>query len=86
MCGFVGIRFLKISSMYFVLGVVLEMVMGIKELAYQVFPRLSSTKWANVHFWLQNVGLPIMLLGLIMFGLGNMSAFLQASSLSREAR
>lgn len=89
-----GIRLIKISSLYFVVGVVLGMVMGMANLfqftsthahvnllgwvsmtlfglIYHAFPSLTENILAKVHFWLHNIGLPIMLLGLVAFGLRN---------------
>ncbi len=89
-----GIRLIKISSLYFVIGVVLGMVMGMASLyqfisthahvnllgwvsmtlfglIYHAFPNLTENNLAKTHFWLHNIGLPIMLIGLIAFGLGN---------------
>ena len=47
--------------------------MGIIALAgiiYTLFPDLASTKLAKTHFWLHNITLPIMMLGLafIIYG------------------
>ncbi|PIC85284.1 cytochrome-c oxidase [Sporosarcina sp. P20a] len=87
-----GIKLIKISSLYFVIGVVLGMVMGMAGLyqfmsthahinllgwvsmtlfglIYHSFPSITKNILAKVHFWLHNIGLPIMLLGLIAFGL-----------------
>lgn len=89
-----GIRLIKISSLYYVIGVILGMVMGMAGLyqfisththinllgwvsmtlfglIYYVFPSLTKNKLAKIHFWLHNVGLPIMLIGLISFALRN---------------
>src|SRR5690625_5975332 len=38
-------------------------------LIYHSFPSLTQNILAKVHFWLHNIGLPIMLLGLVAFGL-----------------
>lgn len=87
-----GIRLIKISSLYFVVGVVLGMVMGMANsfqfisthahvnllgwssmtlfgLIYHSFPSITHNALAKVHFWLHNIGLPIMLLGLVCYAL-----------------
>ncbi|MVP00654.1 cytochrome-c oxidase [Paenibacillus lutrae] len=89
-----GIRFIKIASLYFVGGVILGIVMGMTDsfrytsthahinllgwvsmalfgLIYHVFPRSAIGKLATAHFWLHNIGLPLMLLGMIAFAAGN---------------
>ena len=78
-----GIRFLKISAVYFIIAVCLGLVMGIIHdfrfssvhahlnllgwvsmalfgLIYSIFPNAGETKLAKSHFWLHNIGLPIM--------------------------
>ncbi|MFB9860066.1 cytochrome-c oxidase [Salinicoccus siamensis] len=98
-----GIKLIKISSLYFVIGVVLGMVMGMAGLyqfvsthahvnllgwvsmtlfglIYQAFPNLTENILAKTHFWLHNIGLPIMLIGLIAFGLGNNALGIPAMS------
>jgi cbb3-type cytochrome oxidase subunit 1 len=83
----VGIRFIKIAAVYFVVGVCLGMYMsmthnytltsvhvhinllGWVSLAiigsiYHLFPNLANTKLAKTHFWLHNIALPIMMVGL----------------------
>lgn len=89
-----GIKLIKISSLYFVVGTILGMIMGMAELfqftsthahinllgwssmtlfglIYHAFPHLTANRLATVHFWTHNIGLPIMLLGLISFALRN---------------
>ncbi|MED4332180.1 hypothetical protein P9223_00510, partial [Geobacillus stearothermophilus] len=34
-------------------------------------PQAAATKWAKVHFWLHNIGLPVMMIGLIFVVYGN---------------
>ena len=88
-----GSRFIKISVVYFAIGVCLGLYMSIAhsyELAsvhvhinllgwvslalagiiYTLFPDLAATKLAKTHFWLHNITLPIMMLGLsfILYG------------------
>ena len=38
-------------------------------LIYHSFPSITHNKLAKVHFWLHNIGLPIMLLGLVCYAL-----------------
>ena len=82
-----GIRFIQISVVYFVIGVGLGLYMSIAHsfvlasvhvhinllgwvslalagLIYTLFPKLASTKLAKTHFWLHNISLPLMMLGL----------------------
>ncbi|MBM7607421.1 cbb3-type cytochrome oxidase subunit 1 [Lysinibacillus composti] len=78
-----GVRFIKIASVYFAIAVILGLVMGIIHnfafssvhahinllgwvsmalfgIIYCLFPNAGKTKLANTHFWLHNIGLPIM--------------------------
>ncbi|KAA9021791.1 cbb3-type cytochrome c oxidase subunit I [Niallia endozanthoxylica] len=78
-----GVRFLKIAAVYFLIAVVLGLVMGIIHnfsftsvhahlnllgwvsmalfgLIYCIFPKAGETKLAKTHFWLHNIGLPLM--------------------------
>ena len=82
-----GIRFIKISVVYFVIGVCMGMYMSMTEkfdltpvhvhinllgwvsmalagLVYVAFPGAAETTLAKVHFWLHNIALPIMMIGL----------------------
>ena len=82
-----GVRFLKISVVYFVIAIILGIYMGIIhefELApvhahlnllgwvsmalfgaiYHFYPKAGDTKLAKTHFWLHNLGVPIMQGGL----------------------
>lgn len=82
-----GIRFIKISVVYFTIGVLLGLYMSIVHnhllvgvhahinllgwvslaivgLIYVHFPHLATTKLAKIHFWLHNISLPIMMVGL----------------------
>ena len=88
-----GSRLIKISAVYFVIGVSLGLYMSIAHsyvlssvhvhinllgwvslalagIIYTLFPDLASTKLAKTHFWLHNITLPIMMLGLafIIYG------------------
>src|SRR3954463_15944446 len=88
-----GFRFIKISVVYFAIGVCLGLYMSIVHtstlssvhvhinslgwvslalagIIYTLFPDLASTKLAKTHFWLHNITLPIMMIGLafIIYG------------------
>jgi cbb3-type cytochrome oxidase subunit 1 len=45
--------------------------MALAGLIYTVFPAAGASKLAKVHFWLQNISLPIMMGALTMLLLGN---------------
>lgn len=78
-----GIRFIKIAGVYFLIAVLLGLTMGIIHnfafasvhahlnllgwvsmalfgIIYSLFPNAGMTKLAKTHFWLHNIGLPIM--------------------------
>lgn len=38
--------------------------MAVMGIIYRLYPQLQQNRWATVHFWLHNSGLPLMLLGL----------------------
>jgi cbb3-type cytochrome oxidase subunit 1 len=82
-----GIRLIKISVVYFAIGVCLGLYMSISHsftltpvhvhinllgwtaltlagILYHLFPQTASTKLAKTHFWLHNIGLPLMMGGL----------------------
>lgn len=84
-----GIKFIKISVCYFVIGVCLGMYMSMTEsfnftpvhvhinllgwtamtlagLIYVAFPNAASTGLAKIHFWLHNIALPVMMVGLTL--------------------
>src|SRR5690242_16192071 len=88
-----GKRFISIAAVYFSIGVLMGMTMGIIHyfrltsthahinllgwvstalfgLIYSVYPFAGQTKLAKVHFWLHNIGLPIMVIGLILESFG----------------
>jgi hypothetical protein len=79
--------FLKIASVYFTVGVLVGLVMGIIHdfrftsvhahinllgwvsmaifgLIYHFYPHAAKTKLAKAHFWLHNIGLPAMMIGI----------------------
>jgi cbb3-type cytochrome oxidase subunit 1 len=89
-----GIKLIKISVIYFMIGVCIGLYMSMVHdytltpvhvhinllgwtaltlagLIYHLFPAVSKTKLAKTHFWLHNVGLPLMMVGLFLFVLGN---------------
>ncbi|MEW9702189.1 cytochrome-c oxidase [Paenibacillus sp. SI8] len=35
-------------------------------LVYSVYQQAAETKLANIHFWLHNIGLPLMMIGLVL--------------------
>lgn len=78
-----GLRFLKIAVVYFMIAVILGLVMGIIHnftftpvhahlnllgwvsmaifgIIYCIFPSAAETKLAKAHFWLHNIGVPLM--------------------------
>ncbi|THE10297.1 cytochrome-c oxidase [Bacillus timonensis] len=90
----VGIRFLKMAALYFVIGVLIGMgmsmshsytltgvhvhinllgwaSMGLAGIVYYLFPQAGESKLGKIHFWLHNIGLPVMMIGLTMLLLGN---------------
>jgi cbb3-type cytochrome oxidase subunit 1 len=89
-----GARLIKISSVYFVIGVLLGMYMSMTEnpmlspvhahvnllgwaslalagLVYAVYPAAAETTLAKFHFWLHNIGLPVMMISLAFFLTGS---------------
>ena len=49
--------------------------MAITGLVYIVRPRCAESKLANLYFWLHNIGLPIMVIGLgLQYGYGSAQA------------
>jgi cbb3-type cytochrome oxidase subunit 1 len=93
-----GIRLLKISVVYFIIGVAMGYYMStahlytltgvhvhinllgwvslaIIGLIYVAFPKLAETASAKIHYWLHNIGLPIMMGALaIMLQTGKMTS------------
>jgi cbb3-type cytochrome oxidase subunit 1 len=89
-----GIRLIKISAVYFTIGVCLGLYMSISHsftlapvhvhinllgwtaltlagIIYHLFPQAAATKLAKTHFWIHNIGLPLMMIGLIFVVYGN---------------
>ncbi|WP_077621800.1 cytochrome-c oxidase [Sediminibacillus massiliensis] len=93
-----GVRLIKISVIYFVIGVIIGYVMSIVHdhtltgvhvhinllgwtaltlagIIYYLFPKLAANKLGLFHFWLHNLGLPIMMVSLTAMLLTNNTAF-----------
>ncbi|MGM9986129.1 MAG: cytochrome-c oxidase [Bacillaceae bacterium] len=73
---FIGVCFgfyMSIAENYTLTGVHVHVnllgwgVFGIVGLLYHAFPSLATTKLAKAHFWLHNIGLPIMMIGLAFY-------------------
>lgn len=87
--GNMGIRLIKISAIYFLIGVSLGYYMSIAHnytltgvhvhinllgwtaltlagIIYYLFPKLTTTKLGTFHFWLHNIGLPVMMVSLAL--------------------
>jgi cbb3-type cytochrome oxidase subunit 1 len=83
----VGKTFIKIATVYFSIGVLIGLTMGIIHdfrfaslhahvnllgwvstalfgIIYSIYPFAANTKLAKTHFWLHNIGFPIMMIGL----------------------
>ena len=83
-----GKTFIKIATVYFSIGVLVGMTMGIIHdfrftslhahvnllgwvstalfgVIYSIYPFAANTRLAKTHFWLHNIGLPIMMIGLL---------------------
>lgn len=92
-----GIRFIKISSIYFVIGVCMGMYMSmslnfalkgvhvhllllgwgsmmVAGILYHIFQEAGHSKLGKIHFWLLNIGLPIMMIALALEIYGNHAA------------
>ncbi|MEL3972538.1 cbb3-type cytochrome c oxidase subunit I [Rossellomorea oryzaecorticis] len=84
-----GIRLIKISVIYFMIGVLFGLYMSMTHdysftpvhvhinllgwtsltlagIIYHLFPSVSATRLAKAHFWLHNIGLSLMMIGLII--------------------
>jgi cbb3-type cytochrome oxidase subunit 1 len=84
-----GVRFIKIAGVYFLIAVLLGLTMGIIHnfsftsvhahlnllgwvsmaifgIIYVLFPKAGTTKLAITHFWLHNIGLPVMQVALFV--------------------
>ena len=88
-----GVRFIKVSVVYFLLGVILGIYMGFADMfqfssahthinllgwvslaitgiIYHFFKEAGENKLATVHFWLMMIGVPLLCVAMILFGLG----------------
>lgn len=84
-----GVRFIKISVIYFVIGVIIGMYMSMVHdytftgvhahvnllgwasgalagIIYFLFPQAGNSVLGKIHFWLYNIGLPVMMIGLAL--------------------
>lgn len=84
-----GIKLIKISAVYFALGVLLGLYMSMAQnyvytgvhahvnllgwaslalagIFYWLFPKAGNSIYGKIHFWLHNLGLPIMMISLFM--------------------
>lgn len=84
-----GVKLIKISVVYFVLGVLLGLYMSmamnysytgvhahmnllgwtsltLAGILYLMFPEAGQSLSGKIHFWLHNIGLPLMMIGLFM--------------------
>ncbi|MBM7572455.1 cytochrome-c oxidase [Aquibacillus albus] len=91
-----GIKFIKISVVYFVIGVFLGYYMSVSHaynltgvhvhinllgwtamtlagILYTLFPKAEISILGKLHFWLHNIGLPLMMIGLFFLVQGNTS-------------
>lgn len=90
-----GIRLIKISVVYFAIGVLLGYYMSVSHsydltpvhvhinllgwtaltlagIIYHLFPNISLNRLGTAHFWLHNIGLPVMMVSLaILVTTGN---------------
>lgn len=92
-----GINFLKIAVIYFLIGIGFGIFMSISHhfdyasvhahinllgwasfalagIIYHLFPTLADNAWGKIHFWLANIGLPIMMISLLVLIAGHKGA------------
>ncbi|MDQ0350278.1 cbb3-type cytochrome oxidase subunit 1 [Alkalibacillus filiformis] len=90
-----GIKLIKISVVYFVIGVLLGLYMSmtgqyiytsvhahinllgwtsmtLAGILYLIFPRAGMSPLGKVHFWMHNIALPVMMLGLFLVLAGHL--------------
>ena len=88
-----GKTFIKIAAVYFSIGVLVGMTMGMIHdfrltsthahinllgwvstalfgIIYSIYPFAANTKLAKTHFWLHNLGFPVMVIGLVLESFG----------------
>jgi cbb3-type cytochrome oxidase subunit 1 len=93
---FLGVRFIKVSTIYFIIGIGMGMFMSISHkfqyapahahinllgwtslaligIVYHFFPSVGNNLLAKISFWFYNIGLPIMMIGLVILESGNNS-------------
>ena len=98
-----GITMIKISSVYFAVGILLGYYMSsthsyllgpvhvhinllgwtsliLAGILYYLFPALAEGKAGKWHFWLHNIGLPIMMLSLSLVLVTENNAFLPGTA------
>ncbi|GLB60411.1 cbb3-type cytochrome c oxidase subunit I [Cytobacillus sp. NCCP-133] len=99
-----GITMIKISSVYFAVGVLLGYYMSsthsylltpvhvhinllgwtsltLAGILYYLFPALAERKTGKWHFWLHNIGLPIMMISLASVLITENSTFLPGTAI-----
>jgi cbb3-type cytochrome oxidase subunit 1 len=95
----VGKAYLKIASVYFTIGVLAGLTMGMVQdfrftsvhahvnllgwvsmalfgVIYHFYPNAANSKLAKTQFWLHNIGLPVMLVGIALEVMGESAALL----------
>lgn len=88
-----GVKFLKIASIYFLIDILWSIFISINHqfeyvpsrtdisllgwvalalagITYHLFPIAAESNLTKVQFWLQNIGLPIMIISLFLFESG----------------
>lgn len=49
------------------------MPLALVGIIYHLYPSASENKLAKIHFWLHNIGLPILMVGQVLLESGNLS-------------
>ncbi|WP_188456695.1 cytochrome-c oxidase [Virgibacillus oceani] len=57
------------------------MSLAVAGILYTLFPHLTETKTAKVHFWMHNIGLPVMMFSIAMAILGVSPLFFPIATL-----
>ncbi|WP_188205558.1 cytochrome-c oxidase [Alkalibacillus aidingensis] len=93
-----GVKLIKISVIYFVIGVSLGLYMSITSqyhftgvhvhvnllgwtsmtlagILYLMFPKAGMSVLGKIHFWIHNISLPVMMIGLFFLILGHTALF-----------
>ncbi|MFE8703552.1 cytochrome-c oxidase [Cytobacillus sp. FJAT-54145] len=99
-----GIKLIKISAVYFAIGVLIGFYMSISHsyvltpvhvhinllgwtaltlagILYHLFPSLETSKLGKWHFWLHNIGLPIMMISLALMIITGNSALVPGTAI-----